>query len=272
MIPEMKPIHVVFAVPSAMHAPKLPFVQSVLAMSTAALQAGIGHTIIWSAGDIYLDKVRDHLVSRALRDHPEMTHFFFLDDDVSFPAQAAIDLILAPFKVRAGIYPKKHDDLQFPVSLLHDAATLRPIEQHGFFRASSIVPTGFLCIDADVLREQAKTAKRYKDLDGSINWSLFRCGFVDEPQPDGTDGQYWGEDTWWCRKYLEAGGEIWVKADIGFGHTGTKTWAGNLMDRVRVARDGTAAWSAEGQLTFFAPGAAIPEGWTTENPQLLAAD
>ncbi len=264
---------VVFAVPSGAHAPKLAFWQSTMAAQAEMMSRGITQVWISTGGDPYLDKVRDRLASQALRNYPQMTHFFFIDDDVGFPPEAAIDLINAPFDVCAGVYPKKHDDPQFPVNLLMDETTMKLVERDGFYRASS-VPTGFLCIKAHVLRAQAEKAPKYRDLDGSVNWSIFRTGFRPEPRTDGTDGQYWGEDPDWCRRYIEAGGEIWVKPDIEFTHTGTKTWRGTLMDRVRTTNEGTPAWNPDGMLAFFPPGAEIPEGWTTRKPEpaALAAD
>lgn len=261
---------VVFAIPSRDHAPKLAFATSMLATNTLLNQHGIDQVWLTTGGDPYLSKVRNSLASKALANYPRMTHFFFLDDDVSFPAEAALALIRSPFDVRAGIYPKKCDPPAFPCELVIDPGTLRPIVRDGFVRAHA-VPTGFLCIAADVLRAQAETAPRYRDLDGSVCWNIFEMGFHAEPQPDSLDGQWWGEDYAWCRKHREAGGEIWVKPDIEFGHTGTKTWKGNFADSVRLTLEGIQAWSADGAMGFFPAASDVPAGWSTERPTLAQA-
>jgi hypothetical protein len=264
---------VVFGIPSGAHAPKMGFWESSLAAQSLLSERGINQVWLAAGGDPYLAKVRNNLVSRALTRFPDLTHFFFIDDDVSFPAQAVIDLIEAPHDVCAGVYPKKTDMPDYPCNLYHDPVTMRPVEKDGWHKAQS-VPTGFLCIKAHVLKEQAKTAPRYRDLDGSICWNIFEMGFCKEPQPDGLEGQWWGEDPAWCRKYIENGGDIWVKADIEFGHTGTKTWRGNFADRVKISAEGTIAWGPDGRMAFFADPADVPADWTTTKPepQPLAAD
>ncbi len=271
-----KPPYVVFGVPSAYHSPKLGFSQSILSANALLARNGVEQVWLYNGGDLYLSKVRNNLVSKALRDHPEMTHFFFLDDDLTFPAEAVLDLIRSPFDVVAGIYPKKSDTLQFPCELAIDPETKRPFEKGGFVRAHA-VPTGFLCIKADVLRKQAAASPTYRDLDNTVCHNIFEMGFCKEPQPDGTDGQWWGEDYAWCRRYREEGGELWVKPDIEFGHTGTKTWRGNFMDSVRLPMTGVAALDADGKLAWFPAGEKLPDGWTAEGtdtiqPTALAAD
>lgn len=257
---------VVFGVPAGQHAPKMGFWESSLAAQGLLMSRGIGQAWLGAGGDPYLPKVRNNLVTKALTKYPEMTHFFFIDDDVSFPAEAVLTLIDAPHDVCAGVYPKKSDAPDFPCNLYHDPETMRPIEKDGWHKAQS-VPTGFLCIKAHVLRKMAATAPRYRDLGGEVCWNIFESGFFAEPQPDGLEGQWWGEDPAFCRRHIADGGEIWVKADIEFGHTGTKTWRGNFADRVKITTEGTIAWSADGRMAFFAKDQVLPEGWSTTKPE-----
>ena len=258
--------HVVFAVPSRDSAPKLGFWQSTMNANIALINAGIAQTYIAEGGDPYLAKVRNLLVTRALKNCPDMTDFFFLDDDVSFPAEAVVRLIQAPWDVVAGIYPKKTDTPDFPCELEIDPKTMRPIEMNGWFKARR-VPTGFLRIKAHVLRKMAETAPTYVDGTGrgEVCWNIFEMGFAHEAQADGTDGQWWGEDYSWCRKHYERGGDIWVWPDIDFGHTGNKTWRGNFAASVALAQTGTVIHGPAGQVAFATPGQ-IPEGWSLTPP------
>lgn len=261
---------VVFCVPSGLFSPHLNFWEASLGLNALLQREGVDQVWLNAGGDPYLAKVRNNLVSKALTKFPQMTHLFFLDDDVGFPPEAALELIRSPFDVTAGIYPKKTDNPDFPCELYHDPETLRPIEQDGWLKAHA-VPTGFLCIKAHVLRTQAETAPTYRDLDGSICWNIFEMGFAKEPQADGTDGLWWGEDYAWCRKHRDAGGDIWVKPDIEFSHTGRKVYRGSFAERTRVVTQGIPAWHGE-RLAFFNSPAEIPEGWTTTPPLDKAAD
>jgi hypothetical protein len=102
----------------------------------------------------------------------------------------------------------------FPCSLTADKDTGKFFEKDGLLIAS-MVPTGFLFVKRDVYAAMASQALRYKDSmgEGVECWNIFEMGFAKEPQPDGMDGQWWGEDCAWSRKAIEMGYDILVDPD-----------------------------------------------------------
>ena len=135
---------VLFATPSLDHRVCMDFFCSSLETQRLLMAAGIGQGYIQIGGDCYLAKVRNKLVAQFLA-HADATDLFFLDDDIGWQPEKVIEFLSRPEEVVAGIYPKKSDDLDFPVELEADAETGQLIERDGMVRASA-VPTGFLRI------------------------------------------------------------------------------------------------------------------------------
>jgi hypothetical protein len=223
---------VVFATPSYSHLATLDYLSSALSVEQLITKMGIPHAWLLRGGDPYLAKVRNRLVTEFLRDFPDMENLFFLDDDVGFPAQKVIEFLLRPEDVVCGIYPKKSEKVDFPVHLSCDRATGNLIEQNGMIGALA-VGAGFLRIKRHVLEKMADEAMKYTEsLDEPLEYfyNIFSMGM-------GDDGQWWGEDYVFCKKWTNMGGKIWVDPDIDFTHRGTRGWQGNLSKHLQTYRD-----------------------------------
>ncbi len=233
--------HVVFMTPSIDHKVSVGFLASYVKTMVLLSQHGYDCSFQSFGGDPYLSKVRNLCVSTCLRRFPEATHLFFLDADLEWEAEAAVRLVLRDVDIIAGIYCKKNDTPEFPSSLMADKETGEFLEKDGLIRAV-MVPTGFLCVKREVYAEMARHSKRYKDSMGkdTVCWNIYEMGFAEEPQPDGMDGQWWGEDCAWGRKATQMGYDMLVDPDIRFGHMGTKTWKHYYGDYVQAYRDGKA--------------------------------
>jgi len=195
-------------------------------------------------GDPYLAKVRNHLVSKCLTGYPNATILAFLDADLEWDAPSVLRAVQACAKghpVVAGIYCKKNDTPDFPSSLKADKETGKLLETDGLLQAV-MVSTGFLFVRREVYAAQAAKSLRYVDPmgHGVISWNIYKMGLNAEPQPDGTDGQYWGEDCAWSRETIEMGYDLLVDPEVIFGHTGQKTWRYKFGDFVQGYKDGKA--------------------------------
>lgn len=193
---------------------------------------GIPHGVLDRAGDAYLDKVRSKLATEFLESFPTAQNFFFLDDDIGWPAYKVIEFLRRPEPILAGIYPKKSDEIDFPVEFMVNTETGELIERDGLYRVGGI-PTGFLRIKRWALEKLVALAPRFKCMEPGNVVREYAYVF---PTGIGPDGWFWGEDYAMARNWLETGGEIWVDPDIEFTHRGTKKWANNLsrhLDKYR---------------------------------------
>lgn len=229
---ETDDLSVVFATPALGASVCLEYKNSMMQTVMLLGQNGIPHGVLDRAGDAYLGKVRSKLATEFLESFPTAQNFFFLDDDIGWPAHKVIEFLKRPEPILAGIYPKKSDEVEFPVEMLFDLGTGGLIERDGLFRAGGI-PTGFLRIKRAALEKLAAMSRRFRTMEPEgVRWYyyIFETGVAD-------DEWYWGEDYCMARKWLDTGGEIWVDPNIEFTHRGTKKWKNTLANHLDTYRE-----------------------------------
>lgn len=257
---------VLISTPTFEGRPGIEYVVSLTQTIQALDVAGIKWSMSLQQGDPYLAKVRNRLASQFLTEFPGATDLFFIDDDVGWPAAKVVDFLRRPEDIVFGCYPRKKDELEFPVSLEMTDDGKRFVEHDGLY-AAELVPTGFMRIRRHVIERMAQLVPRYIENDGAgrdlVQWSLFEARYVDPvleslrkadlsalsredlllhlrravgqtvsldaPQP----ARWWGEDFWFVHRWREMGGTAWCDPDIAFTHSGRKKWAANMMDSLR---------------------------------------
>lgn len=231
-----KPL-VVFGIASYTGAACHEFQQSMIETMAALGAAGIPSHCTYAPGDPYLSKARNGIASDFLRNFALATHLFFIDDDVGWPGAKVVEFVRRDLDVIGGVYPKKSDNPEWPMQLDLGADGL-PIERAGLLRVM-LAPTGFLCIKRGVIERMAATSGQYlntvKQVNPDLHWNIFDMGCF---MPDGTRpapgqmAQFWGEDYYFCRRWRDMGGEIWIDPDITFSHRGPKAWIGNIKPSI----------------------------------------
>lgn len=210
-------MRVLFATPSYRGITYAPFLDSLEA--TTALLAEHGHQTEFYllTGCCYVQTARNQIVKHFLDSDADV--LFFLDDDISWPAGAALKLIETPGEVVAGIYPLKSEPLGFPV-VIHTTPEDAPVQRADGCVAAAAVPTGFLCIHRSALERMiaAYPGQRYVCDESGEMYDLFPQGVH--------QGRWVGEDFAFCRLWREIGGEMWVQCNISFTHAGRH---GNFM-------------------------------------------
>lgn len=217
---------VVFAVPTLSHWVSADHYRSMLATQWLLFQRGTGFAMAVVGGDPYLAKVRSKLVTIFLKNYPQATDLFFLDDDVGFEPEAVVRILGYAEDVVAGVYPKKNGRGEFPVELPRGRDG-HPVERGPLLRAS-LVPTGFLRIKRHVVEHLAAESLTF--LDPNHDGTELECYNVFEMGFCSADGKWWGEDYDFCRKCQLAGFEIWVDPDVSFSHRGSFAWNGRFSD------------------------------------------
>jgi hypothetical protein len=203
------------------------FLQSAMATQTLLNANGVATTWSVRCGDPFIAKCRSKLVKDFL-DHPDCTDFFFLDDDLTWPAPKVLEFVQSDVPVLAGIYPKKQDAPDWPVALAADPETGELFEEDGLIRAKH-APTGFLRIKRHVLEKVFFQSQVFREIEADGVTREFRAVFNSGPAHDGL---WWGEDFAFCNTLEHMGIEIWIDPDIEFRHMGDKTWKGSILGHI----------------------------------------
>jgi len=185
--------------------------------------AGIEVSMKGIDGNCYIDTVRNELVAHFLAS--PATDLLFWDADVGCLPQTVLKLAKATRPVVAAIYPKKQDDEEWPVNFVKGNHALG---DEGLIEAK-MVPTGLLRINRRVFDEMTRALDlpEYK-----ARTITARPWF----RTDIRDGEYYGEDVEFCRRWREMGGKIRVLPDETLSHTGPKAWIGNIGQSLRAGK------------------------------------
>lgn len=171
-------------------------------IGASILLTGLGvqlhHHVV--AGSPFLGKARNDIVEAFLKTQAE--YLLFVDADVGFDPVVLPRLLKHKPLIVGGLVPKREPGNE---GCYHQNAMTGVVED-GLFQTLEI-PTAFMRIHRSVF---AKLKKPY-----------FRC--------ESSEDAY-GEDIYFCRKWADQGGVMWIDPDIDFSHRGTYAWRGNFYD------------------------------------------
>lgn len=168
------------------------------------------------AHDCHVDDQRNALVREFLESSCDQ--FVFIDSDILFNHDDLLKLIQYDVDIVAGVYPKKSDDIEFPVRIGEN-----PEIRDGLVKVDG-VPTGFLKISRRVLEKLYETQPKYANkIDGDRK---IKIPLIFQRSLEGN--VRWGGDYQFCELAKKHGFEIFVDPHMYFGHVGTKTFSGSL--------------------------------------------
>jgi hypothetical protein len=208
----------------------LEFLTSMLRTQSMAMAYGIEVDFLTLVGDQFLSKGRNYLLGQFMA-IPEATHLFFIDSDQGWNPEAFVRMALDPHEIVAGVVPKKTDETLFNNPILDADAEHNLFVENNLFRAVQI-GTGFMRIARTAVEKMiAAYPNMYAPGDGSgdMHYEIFEAGVIDE----GSRRRFWGEDTYFCRKWVALGEWIWIDPDVDFAHAGRKAWKGNFLHYLR---------------------------------------
>ena len=165
----------------------------------AAAGIAVSHAI--APGNPFLDLARNALVDRFLAS--EATDLLFVDADVGWDAKTVTRVLSHPQEVVGGLVPKRDAKCE---DSFHQNALTGVVSKEGLFQAKEI-PTAFLRIKRSAFE---KLSKPY-----------FRTG---------SSKSDFGEDIYFCRRWVETGEHLWIDSDISFSHRGGRVWKGNFFE------------------------------------------
>lgn len=253
--------------------------------SQAALAAaGIESMLGIFSGNCHVDDSRNKLVAEFLA--TECTDLMFIDADVHWRAGDLVRLLQYDRGVVAGAYPFRETDEGYPVRWLTAPGERMYTDADGLLEVAAVA-TGFLRIRREVLEQMAEHAPKFTDkgpLDGARTLPLIFERVIH-------NGERWGGDYNFCRKWRDLGGTIWLDPEMRFEHYGEHAYQGSVgswqrrldgrsmkyrLDEIRAGTEsgetylelheawGNNLWAAEGDLLT----AAVLMARETEGPIL----
>lgn len=191
--------------------------------------------------DPIISYARNFLVMRFLAS--DFTDMIFVDSDVGFPmgtlsklASYNVDMVgcAYPYRVEPTNYPVRYLDggdmtpingMTGKVSMSHELVDGHP--KDGLLEVAGL-PTGCFRIQRHVLEKliELHPELRYKDRTGEDAYALFDFKVI--------DGNYFGEDFFFCELARKAGFKIWLDPAVDMTHTGTKVYKGNIGKWLRA--------------------------------------
>lgn len=179
----------------------IEYVSALFETGVLLAQNGIGVCLGILPGNPFLDLARNNLVDEFLKS--ECTDLLFIDADVGWDAKMVTRVLSYKQEVVGGLVPKRdasRDDS------FHDNALTGVMSPEGLFQSMEL-PTAFMRIQRTAFE---KLKKPY-----------FKIG---------DNAKDFGEDIYFCRRWLETGSFCWIDSDITFTHRGGKRWKGNFYD------------------------------------------
>jgi len=179
----------------------LEYTSSLCETTTRLCQANIGLYHAFLPGSPFLDLARNALVERFLQ--TDADSLLFIDADVGWDAKIITRILSHPQEIVGGLVPKRHAKKD---NDYHANALTGQVSSEGLFQCKEL-PTAFMRIKRSAF---AKLQEPY-----------FKVGSKKED---------FGEDIYFCRRWVEAGEFLWIDSDISFSHRGGKAWKGNFFD------------------------------------------
>ena len=154
-----------------------------------------------------IDTIRNKLIS-YLASHEKASELIMVDHDVAWSHNDLLRLLAVPLdgnpSIVGGVYPKRMDGgfMRIPKFTAHsiiDAGIVKPYAQV----FNKIEPKGYTCYSF------CEKIWQYNEATGE-NHRL-------------------SEDISFCKRVLEAGGEVYAHPDIPMAHIGDKMWCGSKL-------------------------------------------
>lgn len=212
---------------------------------------GKGHKVtVFYNSELYIDRARNACVKKFLES--DCTDLLFVDADLVFDNNAMEKIIKYDRPIVAGSYRLKQIFEHYPVVIDFDRENKNCKEEETGLVWVHSAPTGFMRIQRRVFEELEVHYKPIADTHGMIP-------FFETGMRIFNDGQWWGEDTAFCRKWTDMGGDVMVEPRLTFTHIGSREYKGNfhehLMGRavknLDKVEEGIAGWMSPTELELL---------------------
>lgn len=187
---------------------------------------GYNVTPYFHNGDCYIARARNLCVEVFLQS--DCTDLIFIDADVAFDKDAILKLMKHDKGIVAGVYPYRKDQCGYPAVLRFNEANNCLDEETGLVMAES-VPTGLMRISRYVFGRMIDSYQMERGIPAAGDKEGF-YHFFDTGQLFEGDKTWYGEDTYFCKRWRNMGEDIWIEPNINFSHIGQHKFKGNYFD------------------------------------------
>lgn len=183
--------------------------------------AGYEHAMVSEVGCPYISAARATMLRKALDARADV--IVFIDHDVSWRPQDLLSLIETEGDVVCGTYRFKKEPEEYMGQLLSKPDGTPIVRADGAI-ATYTAPAGFLKVTKEAV---SKLMRAYPELIYGEPYApcfdLFNHG--------AHKGTWWGEDFAFCRRWIDAGGEVWTVPNLQINHhTPDAVYPGNLHE------------------------------------------
>ncbi len=173
--------------------------------------------------ELYIDRARNMCVDNFLK--TDCTDLLFVDADLSFEEDAMYKIIQHDKPIIAGSYRLKQIVEQHPTMIDWDRENNNCKEEETGLVWVKSAPTGFMRIQRNVFEKM----KDYYNMKPD-RWGVLH--FFETGMKVFNDGQWWGEDTSFCKKWTDMDNDVMVEPNITFTHTGNRDYTGNFHEHL----------------------------------------
>lgn len=150
----------------------------------------------------------------------------FIDDDVFWESGTLVKLVEHPVDLVGGIYPKKKDDLEWPLRMdVKESYEADPAT--GLMEVAGL-PGGFMKITRHCVEKMIKAYPKETSRSGHEStqfWPLF--------DPLDIPGDRLSEDFSFCQRWRDLGEKVWADFEMQMGHIGYKSYEGHMGNYLR---------------------------------------
>jgi len=224
-------------------------------------QYNIGLKIEFCKNDSLVSRARNNLIAKAMN-NKEITHFMFIDNDITWDPINIIKLLIADKPIIGGIYPLKKynwskltenkDFIKNTIDKKNNSHMKHFIDDNTFMQYNLLnynvnyinkeividknitevrhIATGFMLIKRGVIEKmsEAYTSTKYSD----------DVEFLTEEENKYAyalfdcgveDNHYLSEDWMFCSRWTKLGGKLFIDVSINLSHTGIEDFHGSLL-------------------------------------------
>lgn len=218
---------VYIAVPSTRDGVRIETMRSIVEGMVSIVQEGwvasLGESLECFAP---ISLARNLAIARFLAtDYDDM---FFVDDDVAWQDGAMVRLLKHPVDMVAGIYPRRFNELSFPVQWDDSKPEIWADPETGLIEVKGAA-TGFLRLTRAACQRlvEAYDSSWYEQFGSPTGKAHALFDF------ERRDNVQYSEDYTFCRKWREIGGKVWIDPSITFMHMGQQAFSGNVGEWLR---------------------------------------
>lgn len=244
----------------------VPYMQSLISTLFMAREFGFSCNVVFCRNDSLVSRARNNLVAKSMH-NKDVTHFLFIDADITWSPVDVIKLLLANKPLVGGIYPIKNYkwDILSGQNPQQNIDTIKARYKNSNF-SNMMSETEF--IKTNLLRYNINYVSNVLNIERNltkvrhlatgfmmIQRPVFEAMFKAFPQTkytddvsflEGTennyayalfdcgveDDHYFSEDWMFCHRWTKMGGEIFVDVTINLDHTGNETFRGCYLASV----------------------------------------